>query len=277
MSPQCVSSFAVVRACTMEYMVLPSNSSFEYYPDNTLAHYRTRLPKDVNLDGEWEVGLQEISYPNTWFTIKVTEEVYMTFREGDIPVNPPENPAPTYVVPISPGYYPNKGAIIQELKTELSKLLDQCMFRFIANWEPRSNVVTITIANDLTVSFSDTLCEILGLHKYRGFSVNDSEIQSTGCPDLSSATPLTSLYVYCDLVRPRVVGHSMVPLLRVVPTKGRRGENVQESFHHIQFVPMCMHNFHEIEIDIRDDTGMRVPFETGRVVVTLLFRRKPVL
>ena len=44
----------------MFYLTLPSNSSMNYYPDNTLAHYTTALAQEVDLSGRWEVGLSEI-------------------------------------------------------------------------------------------------------------------------------------------------------------------------------------------------------------------------
>ena len=37
-----------------------------YYPKNTLTHYTTVLAQDVDLSGQWEVGLSEIQYPYSW-------------------------------------------------------------------------------------------------------------------------------------------------------------------------------------------------------------------
>jgi hypothetical protein len=34
------------------------------------AGYRVKLPQSVELDGNWEVGLYSISYPNTWYTLR---------------------------------------------------------------------------------------------------------------------------------------------------------------------------------------------------------------
>ena len=53
-----------------------------------------------------------------------------------------------------------------------------------------------------------------------------------------------SLYVYSSIVAPRIVGDKIAPLLRIVPIT-----------------------------EIRDDTGRPVPFERGKVTVTLHFRR----
>jgi hypothetical protein len=44
------------------YVTLPSNSSFEYYPENTLNNYATKLHPTLRLEGNYEVGLVEISY-----------------------------------------------------------------------------------------------------------------------------------------------------------------------------------------------------------------------
>ena len=42
------------------YIRLPSNSSHDYYPDNTTSSFTTKLPDELNLNGRWEVGLKEI-------------------------------------------------------------------------------------------------------------------------------------------------------------------------------------------------------------------------
>ena len=51
------------------YLVLPSNSSMSMYPNNTLAHYVTNLPRRIILSGEWECGLTEIHYPHDWYNV----------------------------------------------------------------------------------------------------------------------------------------------------------------------------------------------------------------
>ena len=44
------------------YVTLPSDSSMNTYPDNTVAHYVTKLPRPINLDGDYEVALAELIY-----------------------------------------------------------------------------------------------------------------------------------------------------------------------------------------------------------------------
>jgi hypothetical protein len=44
------------------YMYLPSNSSVEYFPSNTISRFRTKLSKRIQLSEEFEVALTEFSY-----------------------------------------------------------------------------------------------------------------------------------------------------------------------------------------------------------------------
>ena len=83
-----------------------------------------------------------------------------------------------------------------------------------------------------------------------------------------------TIYVYTDVVESRIVGDSLVPLLRCLPVRGGHGATVSDRFTNVHYVPLLRKEFGTIEVDIRDDTGRRVPFEYGRVTVTLHFRRR---
>ena len=37
----------------------------DYFPNNTLASFTTRLPEMLDLDGSWEIGLAGIQYPHS--------------------------------------------------------------------------------------------------------------------------------------------------------------------------------------------------------------------
>jgi len=57
----------------MFYLTLPSISSMNYYSNNTLTTYTTKLPQPLELEGSWEVVLAEIQYPHTWYNVKGRE------------------------------------------------------------------------------------------------------------------------------------------------------------------------------------------------------------
>ena len=70
----CVLHFDVA---TQFYLTLPSNSSLEYFPNNTVANFKVALAEAIELTGEWKVALAENRYPNSWIIIR--EEVQQTF------------------------------------------------------------------------------------------------------------------------------------------------------------------------------------------------------
>jgi len=51
------------------HLTLPSNSSMNIYLNNTIAQYVTKLPKRIELTGEWRMSLKEILIPMTLVNI----------------------------------------------------------------------------------------------------------------------------------------------------------------------------------------------------------------
>lgn len=62
-------------------IVLPSNSSVKWFPDNKTTNYSTKLPREVELNGKWEVGLTEIHIPCT--TLHIQKKDARISRESD--------------------------------------------------------------------------------------------------------------------------------------------------------------------------------------------------
>ena len=48
---------------------LVSNASIDCYPNNTSSSFTNFLPEQINLDGEWEVTITELSYPSLYQNI----------------------------------------------------------------------------------------------------------------------------------------------------------------------------------------------------------------
>ena len=58
---------------------LVSNAFGGLFPDNTLTSFTNFLPEQVNLEGQWEVAISEISYPSMYQNI--TEGKFKFFDE----------------------------------------------------------------------------------------------------------------------------------------------------------------------------------------------------
>ena len=77
------------------------------------------------------------------------------------------------------------------------------------------------------------------------------------------------LYVYCDIIQSQYAGDALVPLLGIVPVEGKDGERISKSFIRPQYLPVSGKQFESIEVNIKRDTGESVPFELGKVLLTL--------
>ena len=56
---------------------LVSNASAQLFPDKTLRSFTNFLPEQLNLEGQWEVAISEISYPTRYQN--VTQGKFMFF------------------------------------------------------------------------------------------------------------------------------------------------------------------------------------------------------
>jgi hypothetical protein len=66
------------------YVVLPSNSSMEYFPDNTLANFKVKLAKPLILEGQYEVALVEIIYPHRRLSVQPDEASIIVYTKEPI-------------------------------------------------------------------------------------------------------------------------------------------------------------------------------------------------
>jgi hypothetical protein len=84
-----------------------------------------------------------------------------------------------------------------------------------------------------------------------------------------------SLFVYCNIVKPSYVGNTYTQLLRLVeiPSDKKFGDQVLIAYPNTYYIPLLTQEFETIEIDIKAETGETVPFEFGRSILTLHFRR----
>ena len=301
------------------YLTLPSNASMKMYPDNTLAHYITDLPRLIDLTGEWECGLAEIQYPHTWYNIGMYDTWFFLNETVAMGLTPSAR--------ISAGYYKSPLTLMNHVNRGLNSMTtDKVRAKFSYSAITQKMTLHMTPGTEFTVPRRSALGRMLGfeptvvssppstvpsvLGSIMTASISSAEAISTdenprqGGRNIGltpSATvflppkeppdgPYTyrkeaehvvqmdqgfdTIYVYTDVVESRIVGDSVAPLLRALPVGGSHGETVSDRFTNIHYVPLLYSQFKSIEIDIRDDTGRRVPFEYGRVTVTLHFRRR---
>ena len=107
-----------------------------------------------------------------------------------------------------------------------------------------------------------------------GFGGGDTKVRkSSESPYVSDLHDIASIFVYCNIVQPQIVGNASVPLLRTIAVSGKSGDLITKTFNNIQYVPVQAKSFENIEILLRTDTDDPVPFERGKMIATLYFRK----
>ena len=136
-------------------------------------------------------------------------------------------------------------------------------------FNPQTHKAKETLAPKHYIALYGQMAKILG------FGGDDLKIlKSKESPYVAELHSITSIYVYCNIVQPQIVGNTMVPLLRTIPVSGNSGYVIMKTFTNIQYVPVQTKSFEDIEILLRTDTGDPVPFEHGKVIATLYFRKQ---
>ena len=82
------------------------------------------------------------------------------------------------------------------------------------------------------------------------------------------------MYVYCDVASHAIIGDTKTPLLRVCNVTGKHGEVVRHTYDQPHYVPVGRREFDTIEIAINNEVGKPMPFEYGKSVVIVHFRRR---
>src|SRR5206468_10919616 len=125
------------------------------------------------------------------------------------------------------------------------------------------------------IEFPTPLESILGLTQAQGRMCNSTQERLTIKGELPCdlQTGIHALYIYCDLLQFTHVGHIKAPLLRVVDSGEETGGVVTRYYERPRYVPLQKKNFDSIQIVIRDDLGEKIQFESGKVLLTLHFRR----
>ena len=289
------------------FLTLPSNVS----KNDATNQYTIRLPKSIQLSGSWEVALVEIQYPYSWKNItgqlqsdKQTDNwIDITFSNGN-----------TVTLFVPPGHYPTPQKLLDGIefgKEKLAESIRKAMMQLrkqqktkekykqkkkteiaASEWkylpEKETDIFNFTFTYNETVKRVEFKCrketirsiELSEKIRYMlGFEIrlfSDREkVWAKYMPDMKNG--FYSLYMYCDVVEPQIVGNTIVPLLRTVHIDGNHGDIIEKLYHAPHYVPVNKKEIDKVSIEIRDDRDQLVPFDFGKIVVKLHFRKKRVL
>ena len=253
---------------------LASNASEQLFPDNTLSSFTNFLPEQLNLDGQWEVAISEISYPS----------MYQNVTNGKFTFFDKKLSKSSEFYYLEPGLYPSITDIVEAMNTLIQERHNHSENCITVKVCRRTQKIEIYLANEgcgLTF-FSTGLGHIFGSNVGSEFGVM---LRGKGLHKPEFAYDLVrihSLMIYSYQIKYNTVGDTKAPLLRcflflklqsvdIIPT----GQYMNyQTFSNLQFRPLLKISLHSSHIDLRDTIGEKIRFvSVGITRLALMFKK----
>ena len=273
------------------YLSLPSKGSISMatFPNNTQANFTTLLPKNVNLNGLYKVGLAEISYTNSiavnagFITIKqdfIFESFNLPFGTQQIEIVSEDclsleffiskiNSEITRYFKIF--YEKNKNKNSEGFDDDRELIMP--LIKFVSN----DSQVTIDMPIHTSLSFDEYLKEILkfdfNILENKTDKPYKKSIQIYGKPSIHLCD---TFLVYTDIITDQIYGDTLAKIIRNVRPNGENNENITITYDSIHYVDLNVTSLKTVQINIRDNQGNLIHFndKLGQVVIKLHFKLK---
>jgi hypothetical protein len=261
----------------MQLMFLPSNACTEYYPDNKPSNYTVKLAKSVE-SYDLECALTEIILPNRLINVREGLNDVNVYRlvgkkgfSGSL--------KKTDKIPV--GHYSSISNVVDAVNKVFSQhniTKDGVQHRVLqASFLNDKNRVQIETTNNYAISFGADLAYLLGFKIKNVSEKNYGLIKDTqiGENDASITGGLNNIYVYTDIIKELTVGGVNAPLLRIVNLSMKTNDegSTSKAYDELYYHPLKSSYVETINIQLRDELGELVHFDSGTVVVTLSFRQ----
>ena len=282
------------------YITLPSNSSKAYFPKNTASNFFTQLPQPLTFGEDYEVGLAEIQFDNTYANVRGAWFEYERYEYG------PEHPRLLGFqrVEVPDGLFDSNRSFASALNAMARDALegeeeassaprrgrrrrgwrdnelpydddddddDADAEPLLFSYNPSTKRMALRLSrNGSVLRLGAALQGILGAKKTEFRGPCDHVCERA----MDVGQRVQSLFVYSDLAAPRTVGDRVVPLLRTLPPTDKRRDMAYFLFENPHYVELARNNFDTIHILLTSDKGEPISFESGQTIATLHFRRK---
>ena len=256
---------------------LVSNACGELFPDNSLSSFTIFLPEQLNLEGQWEVAISEISYPS----------MYQSITEGKFKFFDEKLSKSTSTFNLEPGLYTSITDIVEAMNRLIQERNNHNETCITVKVSRRTQKVVFMLANDTScLAFCSTdLGHIFGNNVGNDFGVLMIR-KGPHEPEFAyDIVRILSLMIYSDLVEYNIVGDTKAHLQRCFPfiSKLKGGDIITtgqymnyQTFSNLQCRPLLKNSFHSIHIDLRDTSGEKIPFVSAGITrPVLMFRKVP--
>ena len=283
----------------------------EYFPDNTLTNFTTKLHNEISLKDDWEMGLAEIIFPKKLFNVDENQHVTLIryYKQQSSSSTPYINFRS--VSSVKAGYYDNIEDLAYAINTAmrversvgkvhagdvseqiintlrnimesgaLGKLQEDPSFDMEAEVFPQFSYnqfekkVRLELLPFTEIILSEDLKQILGFpSSTRLHNLSSTRKIVDSSVEINLDSNRQTFYIYCDILESVPVGDTVAPLLRTIDVEGVRGAMIHRNFEQPRYLPIQKKNFGTVKIDIRDGLGRAIPFVGDSLIVTLHLRR----
>lgn len=275
----------------LTHINLPSDSSREFYPNNSASNFRVKIPENfpiLNSSKKYACALTEVIFPSNFKNIPESQTIRMDLSfvnklyhlrkdtghsdgkdlhyagSGELEV---EIPAGTWSV--------------EKIIEKINSSIDQKIYKINFKYNAKSNRVVISAMSGSFIArliIGKYLAPILGFHTIYGAKSRTrhakKSTQIIRSPyQVSYEGGLDNLYMYTNIIREQYVGSTNTPLLRIINwTQPKTNGGIGIQFDQLYFCPLLTNNFDTIQIVIMDKQGREVMFNSGTCVVILQFK-----
>lgn len=279
------------------YIELISNGSMDIFKDNTLASFSNFIPEQVNLEGVWEVGLAEVTYPAMFFNLHETTFQYTCTSTGWDEKRISKHK-------LTNGMYCSLNDVMSSMNNEVKEsnpffskeLSENENLDFFEDVEPiewtfnektqKARYVFPALNCKVDIPKDSDLSRILG-HPTLASEIERSASGTHLRQVYESEVPcdlvgLHSVFAYCNIVEHSLIGDVRAPILKIFPFIPRmRNEAICpmqfvyfKDFSPIQYRRVIKNSFHSITCELRTPQGKLCPFiGAGLTRLTLHFRK----
>ena len=245
-----------LQSRALEEKIARSEARVTETRENTSNEFTIHLPDPIELEGTgWEVALVELTYPRSWNNIVPGNIIKVYPSNGDENYTAHEVP---------PGYYDSIESLLKLIKDKIEP--EWTGFEY----DKLTRRVTVSVDSEAKrVELSDQLAYVLGFEPGQKLVPRHTTAQYP--PDLRGG--IDSIFVYCNILEPQIIGNTKAPLLRTVGVSGAYGDIVEKIFDLPHYIPLLQRYFSTVKISIYSDQGVPIPFMFGKCIAKLHFRQ----
>ena len=285
------------------YIQVSNTDSIKTYVNNSLSLFRSKLPKELNLNGEWEAALANIFPPTKILNISSSMnslEIEAYSSPGYINNN---TNVQKYYASIPPCYCSS----LTDLILVINDALKDTPISFSDREDGKLLIIGDSWGETLfNIKVHKKLAGLLGysenklsdVHDNTNFSIikllilkNSDTFEYTNTPNPDYRLRPTYwfinkpnfnfsippwVFLYCSIVSPTIIGHASIPLLKIIPlthNKSHQNTGSFQEFQTLEYYPLKSNYIHTLQFELRTHDGELLEFKEGDVQLTLSFRK----